>query len=105
MLSMMLRDAALPEIIAKPMFRIGSVWMVFTLYMVLALMVLDIARFFLPQIGNGFVYAPVYEGQFAGSAHILVDGECVGTVELEYGSTIEQLIEQKHSIWKRLIGG
>ena len=55
--------------------------------------------------GNGFAYAPVYEGQFAGSAHILVDGECVGTVELEYGSTIEQLIEQKHSIWKRLIGG
>ena len=55
--------------------------------------------------GNGFAYAPVYEGQFAGSAHILVDGECVGTVELEYGSTIEQLIKQKHSIWKRLIGG
>ncbi len=56
-LSIVLRDAALPEIIAKPMFRIGSIWMVFTLYMVLALVVLDITRFFLPQIGNGFVYA------------------------------------------------
>lgn len=55
--------------------------------------------------GNGFVYAPVYEGQFAGNAHILVDGECIGTIELEYGSTIEQFKEQRLSIWKRLIGG
>lgn len=56
-LSMVLRDAALPEIIAKPMFRIGSVWMVFTLYMVLSLIILDVAKFFAPQIGNAFGYA------------------------------------------------
>lgn len=55
--------------------------------------------------GNGFAYAPVSEGQWAGNAHILVDGEKVGTIELEYGCTAEQIQEPKRSLWKRLIGG
>ena len=55
--------------------------------------------------GNGFVYAPIIEGQWAGNAHILVDGETVGTVELEYGSTAEQIPEPRRSFWHRWIGG
>jgi D-alanyl-D-alanine carboxypeptidase len=55
--------------------------------------------------GNGFVYAPVSEGQDAGMAHILIDGVAVGCVELEYGLTAEQIHEQKPSIWQRLLGG
>ena len=55
--------------------------------------------------GNGFVYAPISEGQWAGNAHILVDGETVGTVELEYGSTAEQIPESRRSFWHRWIGG
>ena len=55
--------------------------------------------------GNGFVYAPVYEGQCAGKAHILVDGVKAGSIELEYGRTVEQLKETKPSILKRLFGG
>lgn len=55
--------------------------------------------------GNGFVYAPISEGQWAGNAHILVDGKKVGTIELEYGCTAEQVPEPKRSIWERWIGG
>lgn len=55
--------------------------------------------------GNGFVYAPVSEGQYAGKAHILIDGVAVGNVELEYGLTTEQILEPKRSIWQRLLGG
>ena len=57
--SMGLRDAALPEYIAKPMFRIGSVWLVFTLYMVLTLLAFDITRIFAPSITHSFFYALV----------------------------------------------
>ena len=55
--------------------------------------------------GNGFVYAPVSEGQWAGKAHILVDGVAVGNIELEYGCTVEQIQEPQRSIWHRLFGG
>ena len=55
--------------------------------------------------GIGFVYAPVSQGQWAGNAHILVDGERVGTIELEYGSISEQLREKKYSLWQRIWGG
>ena len=55
--------------------------------------------------GNGFVYAPVSQGQWAGNAHILVDGEKVGTIELEYGTNAEQIREPKPTIWQRLFGG
>ena len=55
--------------------------------------------------GSGFVYAPVSQGQRAGDAHILVDGEKVGTIELEFGCTAEQTKEPKRTIWQRLTGG
>lgn len=55
--------------------------------------------------GNGFVYAPISEGQWAGNAHILVDGEKVGTIELEYGGTTEQIPEPRQSFWRRWFGG
>ena len=55
--------------------------------------------------GSGFVYAPVSQGQWAGNAHIMVDGQKVGTIELHYGCTVEQLREEKLSIWKRIFGG
>jgi len=54
--------------------------------------------------GNGFVYAPICEGQWAGDAHILVDGEQVGTIELEYGSSSELIREERRSLWQRLTG-
>lgn len=55
--------------------------------------------------GNGFVYAPISEGQSAGNAHILVDGEKVGTIQLEYGSSAEQIREERRTLWQRLTGG
>ena len=55
--------------------------------------------------GNGFVYAPVNQGQWAGNAHIFVDGEKAGTIELEYSCTAEQIQEPKLTIWQRLLGG
>ena len=50
------RNVEMPEILARSLFNIGSVWLVFTLYMVLALVVTDIARIFFP-IGKpyGFI--------------------------------------------------
>lgn len=45
-----LRHVEIPEPLSQGLFTIGSVWLVFTLYMVLALLVTDIARFFLPSI-------------------------------------------------------
>lgn len=46
--SMFVRNVEMPEALSKGLFTIGSAWLVFTLYMVLALLVTDIARFFLP---------------------------------------------------------
>ena len=42
------RNVELPESLSQGLFSIGSVWLVFTLYMVLALLVTDIAKLFLP---------------------------------------------------------
>lgn len=55
--------------------------------------------------GSGFVYAPFSVGQWAGDAHVLVDGEPAGSIHLEYGSSAELIKEEKHSIWQRLFGG
>lgn len=46
--SMFARNAEMPEALSRGMFTVGSSWLVFTLYMVLALAVTDIARLFLP---------------------------------------------------------
>lgn len=57
LVSMLMRDVQIPTSIAKAMFNLGSIWMVFTLYMVLALTVFDCAKIFVPTIRWGFIYA------------------------------------------------
>ena len=52
----------------------------------------------------GFVYAPVVSNESAGYGHIFVDGCPVGKIKLVYGSTVEQEITPKKSIWDRLFG-
>ena len=47
-ISMFARNVEMPEFLARGLFNIGSIWLVFTLYMVLALLVTDIARIFFP---------------------------------------------------------
>lgn len=48
--SMFFRHVELPETFSQGLFTVGSVWLVFTLYMVLALLATDIARLFLPTL-------------------------------------------------------
>ena len=51
-----LRHIEIPEVLSQGLFNIGSVWLVFTLYMVLALLVTDISKFFVPTLkAYGFV--------------------------------------------------
>ena len=54
--------------------------------------------------GQGFIYAPVAEGQSAGYAHVLVDGAPVGKLQLVYGSTVERQEDPKRSFLQRLFG-
>lgn len=53
----------------------------------------------------GFVYAPIAAGQSAGFAQIYMNGQWIGKVPLIYGKTIEQLPQQKRSLWDRMFGG
>ena len=55
--SMLMRDIQLPTTIAKAMFNLGAIWMVFTLYMALTLIVFDCAKIFMPTMRWGFLYA------------------------------------------------
>lgn len=57
LISMFMRNIPIPTTIAKGMFSIGSAWLVFTLYMVLALLIFDIAKIFAPSMQWGFLYA------------------------------------------------
>lgn len=50
------RDVAMPEVVARTLFCMGSAWMVFLLYMVLSLLVVDLIHLVLPHFG-GFYYA------------------------------------------------
>lgn len=50
------RNIEIPEVVTRTMFRLGSAWMVFLLYMVLSLVVVDLVRLALPHF-NGFYYA------------------------------------------------
>ena len=52
-----LRDAGLPDVLLKSMSLIGSVWMAFLLYMVLLLLVFDVARCFVPNMKHSLLYA------------------------------------------------
>lgn len=47
-ISLFVRNVEMPGFLSQSLFSIGSTWLVFTLYMVLALLLTDIARIFLP---------------------------------------------------------
>lgn len=49
-ISLFARNVEIPEFLSRGLFNTGSVWLVFTLYMVLALLATDIARLFLPTL-------------------------------------------------------
>ena len=50
----------------------------------------------------GFAYAPVVENQPAGYAHILIDGNAVGKIELRYGKTVERQKDPEPSFWDKI---
>lgn len=51
------RNAGLPDVVMRMLYRVGSAWMVFTLYMVLALLVFDVVKIFVPSMRFGLLYA------------------------------------------------
>ena len=53
----------------------------------------------------GFVYAPVVQGQSAGTAYICINGKSVGKIPLVYGNTVEIEKVEKSSLWDRLLRG
>ena len=52
-----LRNVHVPDCLLRNLFQVGSIWIVFLLYMVLSLVVLDIAKTFLPIPGNTLWYS------------------------------------------------
>ena len=64
--------------------------------------VADGEKFSVKLPSPGFVYAPVAENQYAGSAQIYIDDHWIGSVPLVYGKTVEQLQEPKKSFLDRL---
>ena len=55
--------------------------------------------------GQGFVYAPVAEGQEAGCAYVLLGDKIAGKILLKYGETVEQETVPEKSFWQKLFGG
>lgn len=56
-ISMFARDLPLPQQLFRAMHNIGAIWMVFTLYMVLSLITVDIINLFVPNFAGRFIYA------------------------------------------------
>lgn len=50
------RGVGLPDVVMKSLYFIGSIWMVFTLYMVPALLLMDLSRFVGLSIRNGVLW-------------------------------------------------
>lgn len=46
------RNVQLPQWMASGMYNVGSIWLVFTLYMVMALLVVDLLKWFIPFLGR-----------------------------------------------------
>lgn len=69
-IALLARNAALPDVVMSALYRIGSVWLVFTLYMVLSLLCFDIVRLFVPTLRYGVVYAAVV------AVMVLIYGYC-----------------------------
>lgn len=55
--SIALRDAGLPSVVHHILFGVGSLWLVFTLYMVMSLIVADLIHLALPSFRGGVWYA------------------------------------------------
>lgn len=53
-LSMALRGSAMPAALSRGLFQVGSVWLVFLLYMVLALLLVDVAAWLRLTVPHGF---------------------------------------------------
>lgn len=53
------RNSPLPDAVIRSLYQVGSVWMVFTLYMVLALVTFDVVKIFFPSMQYGVVYAAI----------------------------------------------
>ncbi|MBO5867908.1 MAG: D-alanyl-D-alanine carboxypeptidase [Oscillospiraceae bacterium] len=53
---------------------------------------------------SGILYAPVVEGQSAGTAYICLDDVTVGRIPMIYGETVEATKEEKKSFWEKLFG-
>jgi predicted MPP superfamily phosphohydrolase len=56
-IALALRDSSLPASLSHTLFAIGSVWMVFLLYMVLSLALFDILHLFIPALQHRVLYA------------------------------------------------
>ena len=56
-ISFALRNSSIPQPITRLLFNIGSIWLVFTLYMVLFVALFDIAHLLIPSLSNGVWYA------------------------------------------------
>lgn len=69
-LSIALRGSALPAMLSRALFQVGSVWLVFLLYMVPALLVVDVLTWFRLPVPYGFWIALTF------TAMVLVVGHC-----------------------------
>lgn len=49
-----MRNVALPATLSRAMFNLGSIWLIFTLYMVIALIITDLAHWAMPSFKCGF---------------------------------------------------
>ncbi|WP_303208426.1 metallophosphoesterase [Bacteroides oleiciplenus] len=56
-IALLTRHIEIPVSLSKTMFCVGSVWLVFTLYMILSLLLTDVVRLFVPTMKYGFCYA------------------------------------------------
>lgn len=56
-ISVGLRDSFIPDIVSRAMFKTGSVWMVFLLYMVIGLIICDLIHLAIPSFNGGFLYS------------------------------------------------
>lgn len=68
--SILFRNFDMPHWMSRCIFNVGSVWLVFLLYLVLALLVTDLAAKLFPAFRHGFIVA------LATSAGLLIYGNC-----------------------------
>lgn len=67
--AMGLRNSAIPAAVSRTMFNVGSIWLLFTLYMVIALIITDLAHLAIPSFRGGFWIALVAVGALLGYGH------------------------------------